>query len=90
MTIKITQSTQTEVEIKLPYFAKQGNQIFYKIVSDKHCILVDTSENNMAIQKAHAPMPFNVKAIECTEQEFNEAYHETWIKINELNNLKTN
>jgi len=82
MKIKITKKVEVieTVEIKLPaYYKTIAHQ--YKIISEKHCICITLNDG---IQKLHAELPFDVKAIESTETEFNDAFMETMSKLKNL------
>ena len=71
------------VQIELPaYYKTIAHQ--FKIISEKHCICVTIGADNIQIMKAHAQLPFDVKAIESTEQEFNDAFMRV---MSELKNL---
>jgi len=82
MEIKITKKVEVieTVKIKLPaYYKDTAHQ--YKIISAQHCICVTVSGG---LQKLHAELPFNIGAIESTEQEFNDAFMRV---MSELKNL---
>jgi hypothetical protein len=75
MEITITKKVDTieKINIELPaYYKTLAHQ--FKIISEQYCIFVTQGINNISIQKSHSELPFNVNAIESTEQEFNDAF----------------
>jgi len=85
MEITITKKIEVieKVQIELPaYYKTIAHQI--KIISEKYCICVTIGVDNIQIMKAHAQLPFDIKANESTEQEFNDAFMETMSKLKNL------
>ena len=85
MEITITKKVELieKVQIELPAYYKTSAHQF-KIISEKHCICVTIGVDNIQIMKSHAELPFNVGAIESTENEFNDAFMEIASKLKDL------
>lgn len=85
MKIKIENKTIEEVEIQLPLYRKNLSS-FFKIYSETGCIWVSPRYRPL-IQDAHVELGWNNKDnIDCTEEEFNEAYEQALKNINNLLN----
>lgn len=74
----ITEKREVEIDVELPYFCKKGDE-FLKVISERSAIKIYTSNNWKSVTLAD-PLPFGWtfnagEFKECTEEEFNAAYH---------------
>jgi hypothetical protein len=80
--IKVSETTEREVEITLPYFAK-SNSHFYKLFDNapyNGCIQIYTGAHP-CLQEVHSGMAFRPENRECTEAEFEAAFEEVMQKL---------
>jgi hypothetical protein len=89
MKLTIKKTTEQEVEINLPAYYKTSIH-YFKIYSEKKCICVTDFIDNYEISIKHAELPFNVDAIVCTKEDFEQAFNEVSLKLNKIYESKTN
>ena len=81
----ITEVITREVEIKLPYYRKDGVCHWYMGINEKECIQVFLGNSSGAqIQIAHNGLALQEKHLECTEQEFNAMFASAVSKLKSL------
>jgi hypothetical protein len=80
--ILVDEVTQKEVEVALPYYSKTICHN-YKVVSERICIQVCRSFSGDCIQSMGASHGLNPKNEISNEQEFEDAYAEALVKIND-------
>jgi hypothetical protein len=71
-TIKVTTTTEKEIDIEFPVFMKWGESFFYKIISENCCLKTDginITEYTAAISIGMAP-----ENVECEEEEFKRSF----------------
>lgn len=83
MKLTIKKTTEQEVEITLPAFYKNSASIV-KIFSEKYCLAVSYSDSFLEIGLKHSELPFNVGMVECTKEDFEQAYNEVSLKLNKI------
>lgn len=72
--IKVSNTVESEKEIKLPHYRKSLCN-YFKIFSQEHCIKVCDLERHYEIGISHAGLAFsNNNTEETTEEEFNHAF----------------
>jgi len=78
MKLKIQTTTETEVDIELPYYSKFGS-VFYKVISEELVISVSAYDNYLEIGRrtCSGSHPFSNESEKITEEEF-------WLKYNEV------
>lgn len=84
--IKWTEKVDMEKEIPLPYYTKtrQVDCHWYKIVSDKQCLLVTDGGSGKQIGTYYAELALSGDNIQCTEAEFVEAYQRVKATIDNI------
>ena len=80
--ILVDEVIKKEVEVALPYYSKTICHN-YKVVSDKICIQVCRTFFGDCIQSINASHGLNQKNELSNEQEFEDAYSEALVKIND-------
>lgn len=73
MEITVKKTVEEKHEITLPAYYKT-NCHHFKIFSNEKCINVCSLLGHRSIGEQHAEAPFNCYAVECTENEFNDAF----------------
>ena len=82
MKFTVKETTQKEVEIKLPYYLSYNNSLFVKIISENECLLVtDGSISKQSISEHYIA---DTEYVECLAVEFNEVYERTMQIFNAL------
>jgi hypothetical protein len=84
MEITIKKTIEEKKQINLPAYYKSLASIV-KIFSEDYCLLVTHSDNHLDIGLKHAELPFNVGMVECTKEEFEQAYKEVSLKLQSIN-----
>jgi hypothetical protein len=83
--VKGSITTEIDTEINLPYFCKLGRSHFVKINSKNEVITVDVYSFSTAIEISTDHLtPFRANCVECSEEEFNEAFQTAFSKIQNL------
>ena len=80
--ILVNEVIKKEVEVALPYYSKTICHN-YKVVSDKICIQVCRSFSGDSIQSMDASHGLNPNNQLSNEQEFEDAYADALVKIND-------
>lgn len=80
MKITTKKTVEVETEITLPAYYKTSAHQF-KIYSENHCVCIT---KNKEIAFKHAELPFNIGAVESTEEEFVTAYNNALSNIQKI------
>ena len=86
MEIKVSKSIDTEVDITLPYYCKTFSHI-YKVYSEDLCIQVHIGTDinkRTSIGIHHSGLAFSSSMIECSKEEFENAFNESLKSINRI------
>jgi hypothetical protein len=71
-------------KLKLPYFRKYTDSIFYKVKGRNEVIQVEIFDQSTAIKTGNLYGTFHPDSIECSESEFNEAFKKALSIIEKL------
>jgi hypothetical protein len=83
MKLTIKKTTEQEVEITLPAYYRNLSTIV-KIFSEEKCICVTDYDSYLEISLKYAELPFNVGMVECTKEDFKQAYNEVSLKLKNI------
>lgn len=73
MKIEVEKTEIHEVEADLPLYTK-GEPYYYKVFSGNQCIQV-CDGRNVSIDITHSSLAFSNREVDCTKEEFEEAYN---------------
>jgi hypothetical protein len=83
MEITIKKIIEEKVNVELPFYMK-SNCHHYKVYNETNCIQVTDLGNNSAIQIGHIGLAISETNVECTQEEFKEAFNKVKEQLTNL------
>jgi len=82
--MKVKETTEREVEIKLPVFRTDGRN-YFKVFSKDNCLHISTYDFSLRIQLTHSGLAYDsADTKDCSEETFLEAFDRIRTKQEEI------